>query len=75
MAKHLTLDLCSRLDLRVVCSRPVLDSTLGMEPTLKKINEYKFTYSELEYNFYLAQKLYRFVTHISQESLSLIDMN
>lgn len=34
--KNLTLDLSSGLDLRVGSSRPVLGSSLGMEPTLKK---------------------------------------
>lgn len=36
LVKHLTLDLSSGLDLRVGSSRPVLGSSLGMEPTLKK---------------------------------------
>ena len=36
MGRHLTLDLSSGLDLRVVSSSPDLGSTLGMETTLKK---------------------------------------
>ena len=35
-AKHLTLDLSSDLDLRVMSSSPMLGSVLGVEPTLKK---------------------------------------
>lgn len=35
--KYLTLDLGSGLDLRVVCSSPVFDFMLGVEPTLKKV--------------------------------------
>ena len=34
--KRPTLDLSSGLDLRVVSSRPMLGSRLGMEPTSKK---------------------------------------
>ena len=33
LVKHLTLDLSSGLDLRVVSSNPLLGSTLGMECT------------------------------------------
>ena len=33
LAKHLTLDLSSGLDLRVMSSSPTLGSTLGIEPT------------------------------------------
>ena len=36
LIKHLTLDLSSGFDLRVMSLSPVLGSTLGMEPTLKK---------------------------------------
>ena len=36
VSQHLTLDLSSGLDFRVVSSSPMLGSTLGMEPTLKK---------------------------------------
>ena len=36
LVKCLTPDLSSGLDLRVVSLSPTLDSTLGMEPTLKK---------------------------------------
>ena len=36
LGKHLTLDLSTGLDLRVVSSSPELDPTLGMEPTLEK---------------------------------------
>ena len=34
--KHLTLDLSSGLDLRVLSSSPTLGSMLGVEPTFKK---------------------------------------
>lgn len=34
--KHLSLDLYSGLDLRVISLGPALGSTLVMEPTLKK---------------------------------------
>ena len=36
VVKHLTLDLSSGLDLRVVSSSPALGYMLGMEPNLKK---------------------------------------
>lgn len=36
LVEHLTLDLGSGLDLRVVKSDPSLDSMLVVEPTLKK---------------------------------------
>ena len=35
LVKGLTLDLSSDLDLRVVSSSPMLDSTLGLKPTLR----------------------------------------
>jgi len=36
LVEHLTLDLSSGLDLRIVSSSPALGSMLGLEPTLKK---------------------------------------
>ena len=36
LVEHLTLVLSQGLDLRVVSSSPLLGSTLGVEPTLKK---------------------------------------
>jgi len=36
LVKRLTLELSLGLDLRVVGLSPVLGSTMGMEPTLKK---------------------------------------
>ena len=33
LVKHLTLDLSSALDHRIMSSNPTLDSMLGMEPT------------------------------------------
>ena len=33
LVKHMTLDLSSGLDLKVLSSNPALGSTLGMEPT------------------------------------------
>ena len=41
LVKHLTLDLSSGLDLRVVSSSPSLGSTLGMEPTQKQKQKQK----------------------------------
>ena len=40
--KHPTLDLRSGVDLRVVSSSSVLDSTLGLEPTHKQTNKRMF---------------------------------
>lgn len=34
--KHLTLDLSSGPDVRVMCLSPILGSTVNTEPTLKK---------------------------------------
>jgi len=42
--KHLTLDLSSGLDLWVMSSNPVLGSTLGVEPTLKKKRRYPWIF-------------------------------
>lgn len=36
---HLTFDLSSGLEVRVVCSRPALGSLLGVEPTLQNKNK------------------------------------
>ena len=36
LVEHLTLDLRSDLNLRVLNSRSVMGTTLGVEPTLKK---------------------------------------
>lgn len=52
--KNLTLDLSSGLDLRVGSSRPVLGSSLGMEPTLKKKkkkSEHRSQYTKNDYQF------------------------
>lgn len=53
LVKHLTLDLSSGLDLRVGSSRPVLGSSLGMEPTLKKKkkSEHRSQYTKNDYQF------------------------
>ena len=57
--KHLTLDLNSSLDLRVVSSSPMLGSILGVKPTLKKKwNRYGIVIQFITTEFQSAVKIH-----------------
>ena len=77
LVKHLTLDLSSGLDLRVMSLSPVLDSTLEVEPTFKKkkVNATQIhvqlrcnAYQNTNSIFFLKKRLYLFIRERERQS-------